>query len=145
MASLQLLTVLGVGGDVWEKGLQGILDNHGRVGGLRPSYFVATEQVFRFEYGGFIWALPFMEGRAHSPKGVIKRRGEVCVGQTEKGRSRGSGRGGQAPDGLWPARLWHLLFHVRAWSPGQGPCCTVPYISVKTPMNKLTFLKISTL
>lgn len=50
-----------------------------------------------------------------------------------------------APDGLWPACLWHLLFYARARSPGQGPRCTVPYISVKTPMNKLTFLKISTL
>lgn len=52
---------------------------------------------------------------------------------------------GQARDGLRPARLWHLLFYARAYSPGQGPGCTVPYISVKTPMNKLTFLEISTL
>lgn len=97
-APLQLLTVLGVGGNVWGKGFQGILDNRGRVGGLLPSYLVASEQVCRLGMEASPRFCLFMEGRAHSlEQGVTERREEVCLGQAEQGRTRGSGRGGLGP------------------------------------------------
>lgn len=46
----------------------------------------------------FTKALPLVEGRTDSPRnGVIEKREQVCLGQDEQDRSRGSGRGGLGP------------------------------------------------
>lgn len=47
--------------------------------------------------------------------------------------------------GLRPACVTALPLCESSLPPGRGHGCTVPYISVKISMNKLTFLKISAL
>lgn len=53
--------------------------------------------------------------------------------------------GGPGPGGRRPACLCTHCSALERAPPGKGHGCTVPYISVKISMNKLTFLKISAL
>lgn len=75
-----------------------------------------------------------------------ERMGELqqCRGSAAGDGWVGAAGGARPPvDTVWPACA-RLLCSQRA-PPGRGPGRSVPYISVKISMNKLTFLKISAL
>lgn len=80
----------------------------------------------------------YAEGRLLSPSPEMGQRPASDGGWSSQCRGWGGPQEGRV-------RPVCVRLSVSVLPPGKGRGCTVPYISVKISMNKLTFLKISAL